>query len=289
MNNVIDNIDFNKKYKILSIDDYSITDDLIDDFCLSDISVSIYNGIHWVVFPIFYLYNYPIIYFTYYQKESDESKIKKIQTSLLFCLITSRCVLVNGSYKFIKYIDNRLILQNDDNKLLPIDLNLNIDPENNIIINKRYQIRINTLRNSLIEFQDIKYLHINHKHIHRNFAYYYNYLDYNSNLINDVYYHPKTLVYIITYLSKSNKYKNTIIVGNDVSKNNILSIYNYDSYKHTNHDTYVYVSGYDSRKSGFDDYVSSNHNELVEHDAFIMPMLFFMAKIIYPDAKIIEL
>lgn len=261
------------KYKTLNKDDYIISDELIQDFALSDTSISVFNGNYWIVFPLFYLYYYPIIYFDHYEKSSDD-KLKTFVTTLIFCLVTSRCVLVDGIYTFAQYIDKRLILKNNNNQLLPIDLGLIIDSKDNVDVKKRYQIRINTLRNALIEFQDIKYLHINNKNkIKKNrydnyCDYYSNIYDYNHNLLSNKKIHPKTLVYIINYLSKNNKYKNTIIVGSDSNST---------------------ITGYDSRKSGFDDYVSNIHNDLVEHDAFILPMLYYMAILIYPDAKIIKL
>jgi hypothetical protein len=258
-----------EKYKILNKDDYVINDELINDFALSDVSISVFNGNYWIVFPLIYLYYYPIIYFDHYEKTADD-KLKTISTSLIFCLVTSRCVLVDGIYNFTKYIDNRLILKNNNNQLLPIDLGILIDTKDNVVVKKRYQIRINTLRNALIEFQDIKYLHIKNKikNNYDKFNYYSNRYDFNHSLLDKKKIHPKTLVYIINYLANNNKYKNTIIIGSDPNST---------------------ITGYDSRKSGFDDYVSQIHNDLVEHDAFIMPMLYYMAILIYPDAKIIKL
>ena len=266
-----------QKYQILSVDDYEIKDDFIHNFSLYDNACAINNGKYWVVFPLSYLHEYPIIYFYHNNNNNnnnnnndDDNKTIKNHVSLLFCLLTSRCVMIDDNYEFVKYIDDRAIFKNNKNELLPIDLGIIIDNKNNVEIKKRYQVRLNILRNCLIEFQDIKYLHLkNKKHIKKSPDYYNNYLNHINQDINISDYHPKTLVYLITYLSKSNKYKTTIIIGVDA--------------------TYDFVTGYDSKKSGFDEYISKNHNELIERDSFIMPILYYYAKKLYYDSKIIKL
>ncbi len=50
-----------------------------------------------------------------------------------------------------------------------------------------------------------------------------------------------------------------------------------------------YEISYDSKKSKIDEYLAKSSEKLIEKKAFIMNILYYMAKILYPDVKYIML
>jgi hypothetical protein len=46
---------------------------------------------------------------------------------------------------------------------------------------------------------------------------------------------------------------------------------------------------YDSKKNGTDEYLSSSGEQLIDKKAFIMHILYYTAKILFPKVKYIQL
>ena len=219
----------------------------------------------WIVIDINQFIKTPIIWTEIYSED------KIINVSIIVCPRTLRCAVFEGKFKSKYYKDDRLILENEEKSLIPIDLNISIDNEYNLELNKRYQLYVQTLKNALIDYYDIKYLHP--KSDIKKYAIRKNYLtdkfDEFGKIIELEKFHPKTLVHLIQYNSKDNTKKITIIIGKD---SELLEI-----------------NGYDNKKSGFDGYLLKYENEIIEKESFIMPMLYYKAIQIYTNSKIIIL
>ena len=256
MNININDID----YPILT--EFTITNNPPKKLALSDQVLCFNNLSEWIIIEMDQFLKTPIIWTQLYKEDKLED------VSIVCCPRTLRASVFDGKLKSKYYDNERLILETEDKSLTPIDLNVAIDDNNNLEINKRYQVSIQTLRNSLVAFYDVKYLHPNKKSykyiINKNYLS--NRLDeYDQEILSDTDYHPKTLVHIIQYLSEKGKRKITILIGKDSSTIDSL--------------------GYDNKKSGFDNYILNFENKIIEKDAFIMPILYYKALKIYKHAK----
>jgi hypothetical protein len=251
------------QYNILTNDDIIINDDIIKSLALSDPVISFNNGNYWIIMPLDIMLRYPIIWTKLY----TDTKI--IDVSIVLCVRTLQISMFDSTLKFHSYIKNKLFLSNNENSLIPIDNNISIDIDKNLEYNKRYQVEIQTLRNALIDYNDVKYLHINKKGKYvLNKDYLHNYLDYENIKIDELIYHPKTLIHLIQYESH-NKKKITLLIGSDA--------------------TNIEPTGYDKKKSGFDKYVATYVNKIIEKNAYIMPILYYQAKILYPDSRVVHI
>lgn len=256
----------NLKINSLDINDFVYTSKDNNNLQLSD-NVVLYNdGNLWKIIPLKIMFIYPIIYDQY--AYSDE----KYDVSIIVCPITLRSVMFKGKFKFYKYEDYRMIIQNSDD-IMPIDLNYKISKNFIVQENKRIEVKILTLRSAITyapdaHFINIKKSKINENEIVLNCDYYSNNLDIYGNEIKKDNIHPKTLVYIVYYKSHSTKkYKIAILIGNDYSDKNI--------------------SGYDVIKSKINEYLIKNRSNIIKKNGYIMPMLWYMAKEIYKKRKII--
>jgi len=255
----MNNIDF----PILS--EYVINSEPPRYIALSDPVLCFNNLNEWIVIELDVFLKTPVIWTKIFQDN------KAIDASIIVCPHTLRASVFEGKLKSVKYEDERLILQNEEKSLIPIDLNISIDINSDLELHKRYQIYIQTLRNALVDYYDIKYLHPSltnskQKKYIINKTYLTNRLDESDNEITtELMFHPKTLVHIIQYTSKNGNRKITILIGKEA--NNI-------DYK-----------GYDNKKSGFDEYLMSFSDDLIKKECFIMPILYYKALKIYPDAK----
>jgi hypothetical protein len=255
----------NIDYPIL--ENYEINTNPIKNLALSDPVLCFNNSNEWIIIDLQQFLKTPIIWAKYYTDK------KVIDVSIIVCPRTLRSCVFEGKLKSKYYNNEDLFLINNEKSLIPIDINILIDKNSEIEINKRYHVSIQTLRNSLVDYYDIKYLHSkqNNKYI-INKNYLNNRLDeYDQDIpkISEIEIHPKTLVHIIQYISKSGERKNTLIIGNDST-----NIENY---------------GYDNKKSGFDKYLQSFEKEIIEKDSFIYPILYYKAIKIYQNIKKITL
>jgi hypothetical protein len=252
------------KYPILIHDELIINDDIIKSLALSDPIVSFNNGNNWIILPLNLMLSYPIIWTKLY------TDTEVIDVSIVICLRTFQISMFDGKLNFNSYGKNKLLLINTENSIIPIDNNIAIDQNKIIEFNKRYQVEIQTLRNALIDYPDLKYLHLKNKQETNIISeeYLYNYLDHENNKIDELIFHPKTLIHLIQYESK-NKKKITLLIGSDANN--------------------IEPTGFDKKKSGFDKYVGTYVNKIIEKNAYIMPIFYYQAKILYPDSKSIHI
>ena len=262
----MDSIDF----PILT--DYEINSEPPRTIALSDPVLCFNNLNEWIIIELDVFLKTPIIWTKIYKDT------KQIDASIVLCPRTLRASVFEGKLKSVKYQDERLILEDAEHTLIPIDVNVAIDINSELEPSKRYQIYIQTLRNALVDYYDIKYMHpikkINKSTMNKyviNKNYLSNRLDeYDMEITKEMQFHPKTLVHILQYTStKSNHKKITILIGKEA--NNI-------DYK-----------GYDNKKSGFDEYLITFSDDIIKRECFIMPILYYKALKIYPNAKIITL
>lgn len=141
------NIDF----KILS--NYDINSIPPKNISLNNKVLCFNNLNEWIIIDLGQFFKTPIIWTKIY---SDN---KSIDASIVVCPRTLRSSVFEGKLKYSQYDGERLILEREDKSLIPIDLNISIDVNSELEPNKRYQIYIQTLRNALVDYYDIKYLH----------------------------------------------------------------------------------------------------------------------------------
>lgn len=266
------------KTRILHKSDYKFMTNHNLSIKLTDQVITYNSGSDWKIIPLIWGLSYPIIYDTYISNGIEHD------VTLVLCPITLITVMLEGIYTFSEYNGMKMILQEKGtNNLLLIDsINKfvsNIQPtepaesvESNerIEIAKKYEVKITTLRNALMISPNLLYMIVN-KHFKIDtlidLSYYSNSKDINNHTLNH-YIHPKTLCYIIQKKKfGSNKEKIYIVLGKDASKN--------------------IVTGYDTRKSGIFDYIAINSEKLIRDDAYIFPILWYTAKLVYPKSKVL--
>lgn len=249
--------------KKLEFDDYTFETNHDMTIKLTD-QVILYNdGNTWNIVPLLIFLSYPIIY----SKYEIENNIYDI--TLIVCPVTLISTILKGIFTFETYQDNIMILrENDTNDLIQIISGNN--EKHQMENNKRIEIKIMTLRNSIMFAPDPKYMILNKKKELKpiiNLNYYSNGLDLNNNELSYLI-HPKTLVYIIQYKSYTDEEnKITIILGKDSNKST--------------------VTGYDLKKSKIFNYLKKQHAKILNREGYTLPCLWYIAKTLYPIAKII--
>lgn len=254
--------------RILKQKDYSfeLNPSEQNDVNLTD-NIILYNsGNQWKIIPLIICLSYPIIYEKYaFQDE-------KYDVSIIVCPVTLRGVMFRGKFIFEKYDDYRMILREEDkDDILPIDMNQKINNKFIIQDNKRIEIKIMTLRNAIIYAPDAIFIKCNKKISPIiKIPYYSDNTDIFGNIMELGFIHPKTLVYIASFKShkiKEDKY--VILLGNDSNKE--------------------YPTGYDIIKSKLNDHLIKYSSKIINKDGYIMPILWYVAKIIYKKYKVVYL
>lgn len=256
-------------YDVLTDSMFEINDEAPKHTALSDPVINFFTGEKWILIPLKIMLRFPIIHTKYM-----DDKIP-FDMTLILCPYTLRTTSMKGKFIFNRYVDGVMTLINTKNEIIRLDIGLKIDDDKNILLNKRYQVKIKTLRNSLIELQDCSYIHLTQYSSLKpliSIEYYTNDLNINDIHIPNVIkapFHPKTLVHIIQYLSQSGQNKETIVVGLDATSRS--------------------VTGFDTKTSGFDAYVAKFYDKIIDRHGYIIPILWLHAKNMYPDAKIVYL
>jgi hypothetical protein len=284
MENIINNI----SKKILNVKDYTFVQEHNSLLKLSDKILIYCLGNQWKIIPLQVALSYPIIYDKFVDDENYD-------VTIVLCPITLRSIALKGIFRLKTYVDttaqgnnsgnpivqsansgNRItmVLEDNDSNLLPIDLGFKIDKKYVIRSNKRVDVKIMTVRTAITSFSsDSLYLKVNADiKLEPIFdsAYYSNNIDHMNGTLDEGLIHPKTLVYIIQYRdahSTNAKEKISIILGKDSDKNN--------------------VSGYDLKKSNLINYLYKYQSKIINKSGYIMPMLWYTAKEIYPHAKVV--
>ena len=253
------------KYRSIEITHDNIVNRVLPNLLLSDnVLVFNYEG-QWIIIPLSILIKYPIIYLL-------NSETKEFG-SIILCLLTLRSMYVYEKVRWIGYSGKNGIeatFNNVNGETIGFENKLDKNGEK-IVDFKRSQTKIQSLRSALIEYGDVMYLNLDvlHKSDLITPDYYKNLINYNNEKIEKFNIFPKTLCTLIQYVS-DNKIKTTIIVP---AKSN-----------NTN-----YEISYDSKKSKIDEYLAKSSEKLIEKKGFIMNILYYMAKILYPDVKYIML
>ena len=258
------------KYRSIEVTKDNIASKVPEDLVLSDGVLTFnYKG-EWIIMSLSHLVKYPIIYF--YDEETKE------HGSIICCLLTLRTMYVHEKVRWIGYEGVEARFNNIAGETMGFETKLDKNGEK-IVEFKRSQTKIQSLRSALIEYGDLRYLKLNIPENKSNLipmTYYSNLIDYkdedidmNKEEINmnkeNLDFHPKTLCLLIQYHSKnsSSGIKTTVILSKDSNKNNI--------------------NGYEPRKEGLDEYLTSSTEKLIEKSAFIMNILYYTARLIYKD------
>jgi hypothetical protein len=231
---------------------------------LTDNIILYNNGNQWKIIPLMICLSYPIIYETYAYED------EKYDVTIIVCPITLRSVMFKGKFQFDKYNDYRMILKGD-NDLLPIDMNQKINDNFIIQDNKRIEVKIMTLRNAIIYAPDAVFMKCNKKiNPIIDISYYSDNKDISGNILESGFIHPKTLVYIASFSSKtSQEEKYAILLGNDSNKDS--------------------PTGYDVSQSKLNDHLVKYRSKIINKDGYVMPMLWYIAKVVYKKYKIVYL
>lgn len=268
-------VDRNKVFNnILTKDDYiSIIDDIYKYYNLKDNIVCFFNGKKWNLVHLKAMLTYPILYFDFWSEKDETTYVN----TLLVCPITLRAIIYKGKIKIIDIINDRLYLLNTDTNdefFMDMPYTGHKDAqgsEKNIKSHiKRVEVKIVILRDVYIFANDPNYVKVN-KPIDTiiKIDYYTNRLTPNGDVLYNTL-HPKTLVYIVQYFSrKISKYRYSVIVGKDVSRDKI--------------------SGYDYKKSQIWAYLDRYKREFIQKRAYIYTCFWYAIQKLYPDARIIIL
>jgi hypothetical protein len=255
------------KKRILKESDYSFEANPSnqEDINLTD-NIILYNsGNQWKIIPLIVCLSYPIIYENYVINN------EKYEVSIVVCPVTLRCVMFKERFEFYDYNGYQMVLKGD-NDFLPINMNKKINKNFIIQDNKRIEIKIMTMRNAILYAPDA--LIINCKKKIKpiiKLSYYTNNKNINNNILKDGTIHPKTLVYIVIYssLSHNDEERHAILLGNDSNKD--------------------FPTGYDIIKSKLNEHLVKYRKKIIKKDGYIMPMLWYIAKSVYKNYKIVFL
>ncbi len=250
--------------RILKKSNYEFINDEPYNLNLDDPVILYNSGAQWKIVSLDISLSYPIIYDKY--SYDDE----QYDVSVIVCPLTLLCVMLKGVFTFLNFIDNKMILKENDN-IIPIDFNQKINSNMVIQDNKRIEVKIMTLKNAIINAPDVLYMKCN-KNIKPiiDKLYYSNKQLYNGEQISESIFHPKTLVYIVKFSSNTTlEEKFVILMGNKANSNT--------------------VTGYDLIDSGLNSHLMKFRAKIIKKNGYIMPILWYYAKKIYPNAKIVHL
>lgn len=240
---------------------YKYEYDIIDTSFSLDAKIALYKSYeHSRIIPFDILLKHPIIY----------DKIEQNYITIVFCPITMAVTGFFGKYVAKKYVGDVLYLEDKKNgNIFPIYEIHNSDIKSSENV-KRITVMLMTYRDT-IKYQITFYpmfVTLNNSIKHNEYIidkeYYENDLDMNDKHI-ETKIHPKTLVYLIIYKSnKSNKIKQSIIIGKGASDK---------------------ISGFNQSKSLLFKFIYEIYDTILNRKGYIVPMLWYMAEKIFPDAK----
>lgn len=269
-------IGYNKKVlrsRILTKDDYLITNDPYKHFNINNNVICFFNGIDWNIINLSDMLRYPVLYYDFWSEKFEKTFIN----SLVVCPITMRSAIYKGHMEIIDVVNDTLVLLNkdtDDEFLMdsPYTGKFDDDGKEKKIKShiKRHEVKLHILKDAYIYMIDPKYIVLDKSKDDLYIIsekYYTNRLTYEGEALYTTL-HPKTIVYIVQYWSYTDKkYKFTVIVGKDINK-----------------DT---VTGYSYKQSGIWHYLNNYKHKFVEMKAYIYPIFWFMVEKLYRDIKMV--
>lgn len=248
-----------------SLDSNDYTFSLDSPNIMLSTKIVIYNsGSKWKIVPLNIFLCFPIIYD--FVDDSDG----KYQITVIICPLTLRATMLKGKFTFEMYDDlTMLVRETTTGSIMPIDVGYKVDKEFVVHTNRRSEVKIMTLRDAVMIAPDALFINLTNKLppyvINQNY-----YEDTNNiqgeNIESLV--HPKTLAYLIQYKSrKTGTEKYTIVLGKDAVANT--------------------VTGYNLKNSGYTEYTYSQRDKIATHEGYTMPILWFISKELYPNAKVV--
>lgn len=255
--------------KYLTKDKY-LTVDISPGIKFSD-DVIIYNtGSSWKVVPLVIMMECIILYDVF------ESSTERYDITLFVSPYSIFAAAYRGTIVVSKISkDGNFVLKNKNekkhqNKFIPESHHYIDDPLHKIF---RYEARIMKMRNVIDIYNDPKFIKVNYAIDTLTSKVYLNdekMIDIKKTLNTIFEYHPKTIVYVIQYISKKTQiYKHAIIVGITANKNN--------------------PSGSDFISENFSNYLKFFSQKIIDRNAFQFPMFYYVAKQKYPDAKVVKI
>lgn len=252
-------------YNILIKDSYK-------HFNITDIVVCFFDGKKWNAVLLEDMQAYPVLYFDFWVEKENAFYVN----TLLVCPITMRSMIYKGKIQIEDIVDDKLKLYNTDTKDTffmesPYTGHYDKDGNEKKIKSqvKRYEVKMVVLRDAYMFLMDMNYIVVKSKYKQKTIidgSYYTNRLTRNGKNINTAM-HPKTIVYIVQYYSRSmKKYMHIVIVGKDADRDR--------------------VTGYGYKASGVFDFIDKHKEEYIEKRSYIYPIFWFMIEKLYPDAII---
>ena len=240
------------EYKLLKISSENLTP--IPNINLLDKVIIFSIDDAWIAYPLKYFISEPMIQIKTFTLLGDVKSLKVI--------------LVEADIQFYSYEGDKLLFTYNnvifDLDTIPADI-------------KKTQCKIQSLRSALILVGDLSYIKFESASVHPPLirTTYYDQSDMNDSdnvpiIKSGLGYEPKTLCTIISYLSKRNVVKYTILVGKSSDEDN------------------QDLWGYEPKKNKIDFYLEKMTDKIIEKEAFIFNMLYYMAIRTYKDARIIE-
>jgi len=265
MNDSLNSISIKMKNNILDQSQCDFSASTPDELKLND-QILIYNdGTNWKIIPLKICLMHPIIYDTYDNNEQT------FPITIIVCPVTLISVVVKGTFAFDSYNGTTMILKDKNDNIMPIDVGYKIDSKYIIYQNKRSDAKLMVLRDAIMFAPDALILKLKTKQIKPIISaeYYTNEMDLSGNTLNTLI-HPKTLVYVIQYKSnKTNNEKTSIILGKDSQKD--------------------FVTGFNLKSSGVTSYFIKKQHKIIHEEGFLLPILWYVSKEMYPSAKIVYL
>lgn len=249
--------------RILSFENFKFNRNPPPNVGLHDVMVCYFDGGSRKVLPFSLAMTYPIIHD---KCVSQEDKVYDV--TLATCPWSLASIVLEGKFTATNSVSDSCLVITNGTKTFPIIK----EPREKEL--KRYEVDIKMLRNVFTEYPDCRFLVTNEEF---RVATPLLPLDYYKNTeipfpvqVPPGNIHPKTLVYLIQYISsKDASFKATVLVGRDA--------------------TATEVTGYNMIKSGVYEYVMKYEDKLKQKLGYVMPLLWFSWKSSLPDAKIIFL
>lgn len=236
-----------------------------------------YNGSDFIAVPFNILEIYPIIWTKYIEYDSEQKVIGESDISIVLCPYSMTSCAIQGNMLISKYIENNVIVLQDDKGEL-VDIVYGNYKSRQSIKPKRWETKLANFRSVMSMYPDCKILEIAKTKKQLNPM-----LNLNDYLKTETIlfplsktfeniYHPKTLVYVIQYKSSKTleeTSKVAIIIGKNSSKKQ--------------------SSGFNFIESEIYQYFESFEKQIIEKQGYVISALWFVCSSIYPNAKIIDL
>lgn len=259
---------------------YGIIDEnmMYKHYNFSDKVLVFFNGSKWMIVKFEIMQKCPILVYEHWSEKHNEY----YTNSLVMCPITLRTMIYKGVISIDSIKDLELILHNNNtNDTFPMSNPYTGDTDkdgNHKAIKlqvKRYDVKITTLKDVFGFAHDAQYIvpknKVNKLDIIVDDEYYKDTNDVYGNTIKTHKskhhkLHPKSLVYIIQYYSKSKrKYKRLMLVSDKANNKKI--------------------TGYTYTKYGVKKYMEDNQDIIVDKRGFVYPMLAYTVKALYKDVE----